>query len=141
MALLSTAMRYFLLLSALFMLGWGLLGLLEYAGFVLLDLKNPDFLPATQLVHFIIIFVSGAVYLTGYFTRWSGTPIAMAVIFGMLAMMCTIQTFDMMTNDGRYAAYGREIVMYIVFTIFLFRSNAMQEHFGRPSPARMAGDV
>ncbi|WOE75080.1 hypothetical protein [Alterisphingorhabdus coralli] len=129
MALFATAMRYFILLCALFMLGWGLLGLLEYAGIVLLDLKNPDFLPATQLVHFIIIFASGAVYLIGYLTRWSGTPVAMAVIFGMLAMMCTIQTFDMMTNDGRYSAYGREIVMYIVLTIFLFRSQEMQDHF------------
>ena len=130
---LSNAFSYFLLVYAVGMLGWGLLGALEYfAGVVLfMPLQNPTFPPGTQFIHWLLICATGGTYLWGYFTRWPYTPLLMVLIFGMLAAMCFIQTFDFMENAERFRSYAVECTMYVVMGTYLLRAKPMQERFGR----------
>ncbi|MDJ0832577.1 MAG: hypothetical protein QNJ69_03585 [Gammaproteobacteria bacterium] len=129
----SMLFSYLILLASITMLCWGVLGFLEYFFDIVLfiPLQNASFPSGTQFFHWLIITLSGTVYLVGYFTRWKFTPIAMMILFSMLATMCFIQTFDFMTNDSRYFDLAREVLYYIVMSVYLVKSRRMQEHYGR----------
>ena len=130
---LSQGFSYLLILAATVMLGWGTLGFLEYfTGLApLLPLQNATFPAGTQFVHWLLITLSGGVFLTGYVLRWSYTPLAMIVLYAALATLCAIETFDFMENPGRHADYAREVIYYILISIYLLRSRRMRERFGR----------
>ena len=134
----SLAFEYLLIAAAAVMLGWGVLGFAEYllGAVILMPLQNPTFPAGTQFLHWTLITAAGGTYLAGYFTRWKYTPPAMVVIYAMLATMCFIQTFDFMTNPERFAALARESLYYVGISLFLFRSERMQERFGRAALAR-----
>jgi len=112
------------------MLIWGVFGFLEYFfNFSIIPLQNPDFLNGTQFIHWLLITISGVIFLFGFITKWPHTPTAMLVIYAMLATMCFIQTFDMMTSPNRYIAYTIEIILYIIISVFLFRSQESKNYF------------
>jgi hypothetical protein len=129
----STVFSYLLLCAGAVMLSWGILGFLEYFFGIapLMKLQNPTFPPGTQFIHWLLITLSGSVYLLGYFLKWKYTPLAMIVIYAMLATMCFIQTFDFMTNPSRYTDFARECIFYVIISAYLVRSRRMQTHFGR----------
>ncbi len=122
-----------LLLAGTVMACWGVLGFIEYifGTTILMPLQNPTFPPGTQFVHWLLITISGFVFLIGYFTKWKYTPISMVAIFTGLATLCSIETFDFMTNESRYVDFFRELFWYIVISVYLLRSNRMRKHFGR----------
>ncbi|MDP5220802.1 hypothetical protein Q5Y75_26810 [Ruegeria sp. 2205SS24-7] len=130
---LSQGFEYLIVLASAIMLGWGLLGFLEYfTGLApLMPLQNATFPLGMQTLHWILITASGATFLAGYVLRWSFTPIAMLVIFTALATMCAVQTFDMLENPDRYQNFAQECVNYIIISIYLFRSKRMGDRFGR----------
>ncbi len=130
---LSQGSEYLIVLASIIMLGWGLLGFLEYfTGLApLMPLQNPTFPAGTQTIHWILITASGAAFLAGYVLRWRATPIVMLVVFTALATMCAIQTFDMLENPDRYRNFVQECVTYTIISIYLFRSKRMQDRFGR----------
>ncbi|WP_298913161.1 hypothetical protein [uncultured Roseobacter sp.] len=129
----SQGFEYLIVLASVVMLGWGLLGFLEYfTGLApLMLLQNATFPVGMQTLHWILITASGATFLIGYFLRWSLTPIAMLVMFTALATMCAVQTFDMLESPDRYRNFVQECINYIVISIYLFRSNRMRNRFGR----------
>ncbi len=133
MELASRAFSYILVIGAIVMAIWGTLGFVEYftGQVILLPLQNPTFPAGTQFIHWFLISLSGYIYLFGYFSRWKFTPNVMVVIYACLATMCFIQTFDFMVREDRYISYVREVIYYIIFSIYLFRSKRMQEHFRR----------
>ena len=130
---LSQGFSYLIIVAATVMLGWGVLGFLEYftglAPFI--PLQNPTFPSGTQFVHWLLITLSGGTFLIGYFSRWSYTPIAMVILYAALATMCAIQTFDFMERPSRYADFARECTYYVILSIYLFRSKRMRERFGQ----------
>lgn len=130
---LSQGFSYLIILASIIMLGWGLLGFLEYfTGLApLMPLQNATFPSGTQFVHWLVITLSGATFLVGYFSRWSYTPIAMIVLFASLATLCAVQTFDFMENEGRYADFARECAYYVIISIYLIRSKRMRQRFGQ----------
>lgn len=130
---LSQGFSYLIILASIIMLGWGLLGFLEYfTGLApLMPLQNATFPSGTQFVHWLVITLSGGTFLTGYFTRWSYTPIAMVVLFASLATLCAVQTFDFMDNESRYADFARECAYYVIISIYLIRSQRMRDRFGQ----------
>ena len=132
MILVSKIFSYVLILAASVNLCWGLLGFIEYfsGAALILPLQNPTFPGGTQLIHWFLITVSGAVFLLGYFTKWRYTPFAMVVIYAMLATLCAVETFDFMTNPSRYVDFIVEVISYILISIYLFRSQRMRLHFG-----------
>ncbi|WP_171179980.1 hypothetical protein [Ruegeria sp. HKCCD8929] len=129
----SQAFSYLIVIAAAVMLGWGLLGFLEYfTGLApLMPLQNPTFPGGTQTVHWVLITLSGATFLAGFFLRWRYTPVAMLVLFASLATMCAIQTFDFLENPDRYRNFAHECINYVVISIYLFRSERMRERFGQ----------
>ena len=129
----SQGLEYLIVLASVVMLGWGLLGFLEYfTGLApLVLLQNATFPVGMQTLHWILITASGATFLIGYFLRWRFTPIAMLVMFTALATMCAVQTFDMLESPDRYRNFVQECFNYIIISIYLFRSNRMQNRFGR----------
>ena len=133
MKYISMVLSYLLLLAGLVMLIWGSLGFLEYLTGItpLVPLQNPTFLRGTQFIHWLLISTSGAIYLIGYFVRWKHTPFAMVVIYAMLATLCAVETFDFMTNPGRYGSFISECIAYVGISLYLFRSQRMRSHFGR----------
>ena len=114
------------------MAAWGTLGFIEYftGQPILMPLQNPTFPKGTQFLHWFLITLSGFAYLAGYFSRWSFTPNVMIVIYACLATMCFIQTFDFMVREDRYISYANECIIYIVASLYLFRSERMRKHFG-----------
>ncbi len=130
---LSQGFSYLIILASTIMLGWGLLGFLEYfTGLApLMPLQNSTFPVGMQTLHWILITASGATFLAGYFLRWSFTPIAMLVMFTALATMCAVQTFDMLETPDRYRNFVQECINYIVISVYLFRSQRMRDRFGR----------
>ena len=130
---LSRGFEYLIVLASIIMLGWGLLGFLEYfTGLApLMPLQNPTFPTGMQTIHWILITASGATFLAGYALRWRYTPIAMLVMFTALATMCAVQTFDMLENPDRYRNFVQECVNYIIISIYLFRAQRMRDRFGQ----------
>ena len=124
---------YFLIVCALGMLGWGIAGFIEYLFdiTVIIPLQNPNFPAGTQFIHWFLITLSGAAFLVGYFSRWKHTPFLMIVIYACLATMCFIETFDFMVREDRYTSYIKEVIIYIVTSIYLVKSDRMKIHFNR----------
>ncbi len=131
---LSLGFSYLILLASMVMLGWGVLGFLEFFTSLapLMPLQNPSFPTGTQCVHWLVITAAGGTYLLGYGLRWTYTPVAMLALFASLATLCAVETFDFMQNPGRYGDFVRECIYYVVIATYLFRSTRMQERFGFP---------
>ena len=119
------------------MLAWGVLGFIEYlfGAVLVVPLQNADFPPGTQFLHWVVITLSGAVFLAGYALRWRHTPYAMIVVFAMMVALCFVQTFDFMTNESRYVAFVLECITYLVIGTYLLRSKRMQSRFRLSSAA------
>ncbi len=137
---LSQGFSYLIVFAASVMLGWGVLGFLEYftGAAPLMPLQNATFPSGTQFVHWTLITLSGATFLAGYFLRWSYTPLAMIVLFASLATLCAIQTFDFMENPSRYWDFLRECIYYIIMSVYLVCAKRMRERFGEVTIAAPA---
>lgn len=121
-----------LLIAAIGMLIWGLAGFFEYfTGIVpLIGLQNAAYPSGVQFVHWLLITISGVVFIAGYIARWKWTPIAMVLVYSNLAVLCTIQTFDFMSEQWGYSQYFTEIVMYVIHSFFLLLSPVSKSRFG-----------
>ncbi len=130
---LSRIFTYILLAFATGMFIWGVLGFLEYfTGLApVANFQNSQFPKGTQFFHWLLITASGGTLLFGYLLRWKHTPFAMVVLFGMLATLCAIETFDFMIEPWRYRSFVTEVIMYIVMSTFLLKSSYIKEHFRR----------
>ena len=137
---LSQGFSYLIVLAASVMLGWGVLGFLEYfsGAAPLMPLQNPTFPAGTQFVHWTLITLSGATFLAGYVLRWRYTPLAMIVLFASLATLCAVQTFDFMENPSRHWDFTRECTYYIIMSIYLLNANRMRDRFGKVTVTRSA---
>lgn len=133
LARLSQGFSYLLILAATVMFGWGILGFVEYfSGLApLVPLQNATFPAPTQFIHWLLITLSGSVFLAGYFLRWRYMPFAMIVLFAALATLCAIETFQFMENPSRYGDFARECAYYVIISIYLLRSRRMRERFGQ----------
>ncbi len=138
----SQGFSYLIIFASTVLLGWGVLGFLEYfTGLApFMPLQNPTFPPGTQFFHWFLITLTGSTFLVGYFARWRYTPVAMIVLYASLATMCAIQTFDFMENASRYADFARECAYYVIISVYLFRSNRMRDHFGQITVVKRGTD-
>lgn len=132
MKLISRVYMSLLLLASFVMLLWGVAGSLEYfTGIVpFIHLQNAAYPDGLQFVHWFLITLSGSIFLIGYFARWKWTPIAMVTMYSNLAVLCTIQTFDFMSEQWGYTQYFTEIISYIVHSSFLLFSSHSKNRFG-----------
>lgn len=120
-----------LLLMSAGMLVWGLAGFFEYFTGIkpFIKLQNDAYPGGVQFVHWLLITLSGSIFLGGYITRWKWTPFAMITIFSNLAVLCTIETFDFMSAQWSFSSYFTEIVLYLVHATFLLQSAISKARF------------
>ena len=131
MKLLSKLYMSLLLIATIGMLVWGLAGFFEYYTGItpFIALQNPAYPNGVQFVHWLLITLTGSTFLIGYFAKWKWTPFAMILLFSNLAVLCTIETFDFMSEQWSFSAYAIEMVSYIVHSAFLLTSALSKSHF------------
>ncbi|MEO1174619.1 MAG: hypothetical protein AAFX94_21595, partial [Myxococcota bacterium] len=112
----------------------GVLGLAEYFfPAIRLELQSPAFPPGVQFLHFFAVLVTGALFVLGYATRWSHTPLAVVIMYSVLATLCFVETVDFGAFGGgtaRFVPMTIEYVVYVLIGTYLLRSAAMVRHFG-----------
>lgn len=124
---------YFILLIiwSVVMLIWGLAGFFEYFTGIkpFIELQNKAYPNGVQFVHWFLISLTGFTFLIGYLTHWNLTPFAMLVLFSNLAILCTIETFDFMSEQWSLKAYITELIFYFATSLFLLNSAVSKSHF------------
>lgn len=83
---------------------------------------NPEFPNWVLVIHWSSVLFASVIFLYGYFTQWSKTPQVMLVAYGLMALVCVIETFGYMTSKTKYLAMGAEFLAYTVILILLFKS-------------------
>ena len=110
---------------------WGLAGFFEYFTGItpIIKLQNSAYPDGVQFVHWLLISLTGGTFLIGYFSHWTLTPFAMTLLYSNLAVLCTIQTFDFMSDQWSLNAYIIELIFYLVTSLFLIYSTVSKSHF------------
>lgn len=131
MTLVSKLYMGLLLIATTTMLVWGLAGFFEYFTGItpIVKLQNDAYPNGVQFVHWVLITLTGACFLIGYITKWKWTPFVMVVLFSNLAVLCTIETFDFMSDQWSFSAYLTEMLLYVVHSVFLLKSSLSQSRF------------
>lgn len=91
---------------------------------------NPEFPEWLLYIHWGSVLFASTVFLYGYFTRWSFTPHFMAVGYGLMALVCVVETFGYMTSSSKYLAMGLEYAAYTLILILLYNPTFRIQHFG-----------
>lgn len=128
------ASRIYLVLLVIWsaiMLVWGLAGFFEYFTGIkpMIKLQNSAYPDGVQFMHWLLISLTGGTFLLGYLTHWSLTPFAMILLFSNLAVLCTIQTFDFMSEQWSLNAYIFELIFYVGTSLFLVYAAVSKSHF------------
>ena len=127
----SKVLMIVLLIWTMLMLVWGLGGSFEYFTGIkpIIKLQNSAYPSAVQFVHWFLITLTGGSFVFGYFLKWKWTPFVMVMLFFNLAVLCTIQTFDFMSEQWSYTAYFSELILYVLLSAFLLFSSLSKSHF------------
>jgi len=122
---------YLLVLIHLFLLGWSIGGFSEmvFPKVPWTPFTNLDFPKWWLPIHWSSVFIASTGFLYGYFTKWSKTPQFMMFAYGMLAVVCAIETFGFLTNKTKYIAMASEYVAYIIILLLLFRTSYFTRFF------------
>lgn len=131
MVIASKTYMVLLAIWSLIMLIWGLAGFFEYYTGIkpIIKLQNSVYPSTVQFVHWLLISLTGGTFLIGYLTHWSLTPFAMILLFSNLTILCTIQTFDFMSEQWSLKAYISELIFYLATSLFLIHSTVSKTHF------------
>lgn len=131
MKIASKILLIVLLIWTMVMLIWGLSGFFEYFTGIkpVIHLQNSAYPKTVQFVHWLLITLTGGTFVFGYFLKWNWTPYVMVMLFSNLAVLCTIQTFDFMSEQWSYTAYITELVLYVFLSAFLLFSSHSKSHF------------
>jgi len=112
---------------------WGILGFIEYfAPSVTFGLQNANFPLGTQFLHWLLIVLTGAVFIVGFLLRWRHTPFATITMYATLATLCFVETVDFNAFGGGYKRFfimAAEYGLYISLSMYLLRSKQAKERF------------
>ena len=131
MVMLSKIYLIFLVIANAILIVWGLAGFFEYFTGIkpLIHLQNSAYPGGVQFMHWLLISLTGGTFIIGYLTHWSLTPFAMILLFSNLAVLCTIQTFDFMSEQWSLGAYISELIFYLLTSLFLVYATVSKTHF------------
>ncbi len=110
---------------------WGIGGAIEliFRNVPWSTLFNPDFPMWLLPFHFGILLFASTGFLYGYFTKWVQTPNFMILGYGLLTILCIIETFWFMTNSSRYIALLAELIAYSSILYLLFKTEYFDQYF------------
>jgi hypothetical protein len=117
--------------------GLGLWAAIGFAELIVVEvpwgrLSNPLFSRPMLLAQWTLIAIAAAAFITAYFGRWRSMPELMAAIYGAMALLCAYQTFFVLTHQARFRAMAIEYLQYALILVFLFSSEHVRQHLGRP---------
>jgi hypothetical protein len=129
------SLPYALLAVKAVLLLWGIFGLWEYivpaADF---GLQHPNFPRGTQLLHWLLLLLTGTIFVFGFILRWRHTPFATIAMYVALATLCFVETVDFGAFGGGTKSYfimAGEYAVYIALSTYLLRSRRIAERFRR----------
>lgn len=93
---------------------------------------NPEFPNWVLVIHWGSVLFASIAFLYGYLTHWDKTPQVMFVAYGLMALVCVIETFGFMTSQTKYLAMGGEYLAYSVILLLLFKNNYFIDYFNSP---------
>ena len=123
---------YILVLVHIFLLLWSTGGIIEMSTLEVpwTPYTNADFPDWLLPIHWGSVLITSVGFLTGYFTKWSGTPEFLLAAYTMLFTICVIETFGFMTSPTKYLAMTTELVTYTIILYMMFRNKYFKEYFG-----------
>ena len=90
---------------------------------------NPEFPVWVLLIHWGAVLFALISFIYGYLTYWTKTPQIMLIAYGLMAIVCVIETFGFMTSKTKYIAMTAEYVAYVVILLLLFKNNYFINYF------------
>jgi hypothetical protein len=91
---------------------------------------NPEFPLWVLIIHWGSVLFASVSFIHGYLTQWNKTPQIMAIAYGIMALVCVIETFGYMTSKTRFLAMGLEFTAYIIILFILFMTSYFEDYFG-----------
>jgi hypothetical protein len=124
---------YILLITHYILLLWALGGVWELSSTDVFwpRYSNPEFPFWVLLIHWGSVLFASISFLYGYFMRLSNTPQIMTLAYGLMAVVCIIETFGYMTSKTKYLAMGAEFTAYVVILLLLFKQPFFINHFSK----------
>lgn len=127
---------YILLIIHIFLWIWSVGGMFEWLlpAVPWMAYSNDEFPRLLLFFHWSVVIFASTGFLYGYFTRWHATPDFMIIGYGLMAVICVIETFGYMTNETKYLAMGLEFTAYIIIIFILRHGDFRALHFNtRPA--------
>lgn len=95
--------------------------------------SNPLFPDWLLFFHWIVVIFASSGFLYGYLTRWEYTPSFMIIGYGLMALICLIETLGYLISPYRYLLMFAEYSAYI-FILFILHSNGFRNNVLNTSP-------
>lgn len=113
------------------LLVWAVIGMIEWLvpEVPWSRLSNPLFPDWLLLLHWLAILTAAAVFLGGYCTRWSRTPVVLAAAYGTMALVCAVETFGYLNHDLRFVAMAIEYIVYLMIIFAIYRLPGLADRF------------
>lgn len=114
---------YVLVIAKGMLILWGLLGFVEYfAPSVAFGLQDSNFPQGVQFLHWLLILLTGSIFIVGFLLRWRHTPYATITMYATLATLCFVETVDFNAFGGgtkRFFIMTVEYVLYIALSLYI----------------------
>ncbi len=125
------------LIAAVLLAVHGILIVIGAGGLVELAVAQPPWTPYTNpelpgwmlLVQWLLMLAAGAVFIAGYAMRLRALPHLMAGIYAVMAAVCALQTFTMLSNADRFTNMAIEYAEYAVILVYLYVAPPMRARF------------
>ncbi len=126
---------YVLLVLKGMMVVWGVLGFTEYfIPSTEYGLQDPNFPAGVQFLHWLLISLTGTIFVLGFLKRWRCTPFVTIMMYATLATLCFVETVDFDAFGGgerRFFIMFVEYILYIALSTYLLRSTQVRQRFQR----------
>ena len=137
------------LIAAILLAVHGLLIVIGAGGLVELAVDKPPWTPFSNLelpgwmllLQWLLMLTAGAVFIAGYAMRLRALPHMMAGIYAVMAAVCALQTFTMLSNADRFTNMAIEYAEYAVILVYLYAAPPMKARFGVQSAADSTVDA
>jgi hypothetical protein len=83
------------------------------------------------IIHWSSVLFASVIFIYGYCVQWSKTPQLMTFAYGLMAMVCVIETFGYMTSKTKFIAMGAEFIAYSVILLLLYKSAYFENYFNQ----------
>lgn len=116
---------------------WAIAGWIEWfaPGVPWTPMSNPLFPSWVLFLHWSAISIASAIFLWGYAGRKRWMPTAMIPAYGLMAVMCFVETIWFLESPLRFVAMAAEYVAYITILMALHRVPSLVERFKQGVPS------